>query len=879
MKQFFILLTVLTTLHFASFSQCGVTINSFPYNESFEVNTGNWVSGGVANDWAWGTPNKAFIQNAGNGVKCWVTGGLNGSVYNINERSYLLSPCFDFTNLQFPHIKFKIYWETENQYDGATLQYTTNNGATWNNVGAVNDPVDCLNSNWFNNGSINALNTLASPQHGWSGTALPTNGNCSGGNGSLGWVTAQHCLSNLAGLQSVQFRFAFGAGSICNGYDGVAVDDITISEADPNVADFNFSCTGNGLEYQMTNTSQLCPNAFSWNFGDPAAGASNISANQNPTHIFTAPGTYNVTLSVSGPCNQSSSIVKTITTLNMNVNVISLSCFNSNTGSLTATATGVTGIPTYTLQPGGLNNNTGLFNNLAAGVYTVSVLDGAGCVKTATATVGVYPVISWIAVAPNNISCNGGNTGGINALATGGNGIFTYHLEPVNLTNNNGTFNSLVVGVYTVTATDANGCSISSTVALSQPLPIVFMSANITNPACFNDGSGAIQVNYNGGIGGLTYALLPTGATNGNGQFGGLNGGSYTIVATDATGCTQSTTAFLSQPPAIVITQTDIIQPGCNPNNDGVIVVHAHGGIGSFTFSNGGVFGIDSIFTNLTAGSYTVTVKDATGCTKSTTAALLSVNAPDFTTANATAIKCYGGKDGSIQVAANGNAAILFYGINPGNFTDPNGTFNNLGAGIYTVTVSDVNSCTNTTAIQVNSPAPLLFEKLQYTAGKCGSNLDALIYANVTGGSGNKSYVLNPGGVNSFDGLFSSIQSSGIYTVTVTDGNQCSASSQLILEERICCDNLIIPNAFSPNNDGKNDEFRILNLKGIDLKEFIIYNRWGGIAFKSQNVNDSWDGKTFGVECETGSYYYFIRYTCVSTGKEHITKGDVTLVR
>lgn len=720
MKKYFLSLLFIASSYAVASAQCGVTINTFPYNESFELNTGNWVSGGVFNDWAWGAPNKSIIQSAGDGAKCWIVGGLSGAAYNLDERSYLLSPCFDFTNVPFPHIQFKIYWETENPYDGATLQYTTNNGATWTNVGAANDPIDCLNNNWFNQTNVNALNTLAVPKHGWAGTSLPTVGNCIGGAGSMGWVTAQHTLYNLAGLPNVQFRFAFGAGSVCNSFDGVAIDAVTI---------------------------------------------------QN------------------------------------------------------------------------------------------------------------IPPLDWVAVAPNNISCNGGNTGGINALATGGTGPYTYHLDPVNLTNNNGTFNSLVVGSYTVSATDANGCSISSVVALSQPLPIVFVSINSSNLNCFGDASGSVSVLYNGGIGGLTYTIYPTGATNANGVFNGLNGGNYTIVATDATGCTQSTLASLTQPPAIVISETMVTQPGCNPNNDGIISISAFGGVGNLSYSNGGAFGTDTTFGNLTAGTYTITIKDATGCTKSTLVTLLSVNAPSFSLTGATDVSCFGKDDGTIMVSANGNAPILLYSLQPSNTTSANGVFINIRAGIYTITASDVNGCSNTTVVQVNTPGEIIFESLKYTAGNCGSSLDAQIIANVVGGIGSKTYEMLPGNLLSNNGVFSKIQTAGLYTIVVTDANQCSAIATIRLEERICCDNLIIPNAFSPNYDGKNDEFKVLNLKGIDIKEFVIYNRWGGVVFTSQHIDDRWDGKTKGVENEMGSYYYLIKYFCESTQKEHVVKGELTLIR
>jgi hypothetical protein len=79
-----------------SFGQCGFTVSAYPYLQGFETNTGGWNSGGVNNDWAWGSPSKAFITAAGGGSKCWVTGGLSGSFYNNAERSFVSSPCFEY---------------------------------------------------------------------------------------------------------------------------------------------------------------------------------------------------------------------------------------------------------------------------------------------------------------------------------------------------------------------------------------------------------------------------------------------------------------------------------------------------------------------------------------------------------------------------------------------------------------------------------------------------------------------------------------------------------------------------------------------------------------------------------------------------------------
>ncbi|HRI22160.1 MAG TPA: hypothetical protein PLA68_14455, partial [Panacibacter sp.] len=124
---------------YLSFAQCTVTVSNFPYSENFETSNGNWVSGGTGADWAWGTPVKKTINTAGSGLKCWITGGLNKTAYNPGQNSWLKSPCFNFSNLKDPYIKFKVFWETAAIVDGANLQYSTDNGATWLLAGSTNE--------------------------------------------------------------------------------------------------------------------------------------------------------------------------------------------------------------------------------------------------------------------------------------------------------------------------------------------------------------------------------------------------------------------------------------------------------------------------------------------------------------------------------------------------------------------------------------------------------------------------------------------------------------------------------------------------------------------------------------------------------------------
>jgi len=392
-------------------AQCSTGITAFPFTEGFEATDGGWTSGGTGNDWAWGTPNKPVISGAGGGAKCWVIGGLTGSSYTNSEASWIQSPCFDFTNLDNPYIEFKVFWEMEQKFDGASLQYSVDNGSTWLPVGSSNDVANCLNTNWFNNNGITYLASLNPGKNGWSGNSQPTSGSCGGGGGSKKWVVAKHTMPYLGNTAGVLFRFIFGAGTICNDYDGFAIDDIMIGEAPPNAADFTYSCVNNKTA-DFTNTSALCPAAFSWNFGDPASGTTNMSTIENPSHTFSAPGTYTVTLTVSGPGNKPSTITKDVTILNVVVDMLTPADCQLNTGgSLIVSVEGTSNPLNLVWNTSPVQTST-IASNLGAGLYTVTVSGTDVC--TATVTGKVETDFSCIGVffpsgfTPNNDGKNDG---------------------------------------------------------------------------------------------------------------------------------------------------------------------------------------------------------------------------------------------------------------------------------------------------------------------------------------------------------------------------------------------------------------------------------------------------------------------------------------
>ncbi len=587
-------------------AQCPTRISTFPYTEGFEANEGNWVTGGTASDWAWGIPAKSIINTAGSGTKCWITGGLFDNFYNNGEASWLRSPCFDFTNVTNPYISFKVYWEIERIWDGAGFQYSLDNGATWITAGSAGDPTNCLNENWFNYPTIRGLNPLGSTSEGWSGNSRPTQGSCQGGFGSNGWVMAKHTFPALAGRSSVIFRFTFGAGTTCNNFNGFAIDDIFIGEAPGNQASFTYACTGN-QSVSFTNTSILCPTSFQWNFGDPSTGANNTSSSANPSHTFSAGGTYTVTLTVSGPDNTPSTTTQTITVLESQENVITpLSCNGSSDAVVTLDVIGNNAPVTYlwsTTPP----QTTQTATNLSAGDYSVTASSANACSSTSTFTLFDPPAITHTAttVAP---SCNSSN-GSIDLSVSGGTPGYTYTWSP-NVSNSSRADN-IPSGTYTITITDSRNCSHTATVILNdQNAPVITLQSS-TNVSCFNGTNGSISTSISGGTPGYTYTWSPAGGSQAN--VTNLSAGTYTLTATDQSGCIARYTHTITQPSSALSVASTVTHATCGSNN-GSIQLAATGGTSPYHYAwtPSAITGPSA--TSLSPGNYTILITDANNC-------------------------------------------------------------------------------------------------------------------------------------------------------------------------------------------------------------------------------------------------------------------------
>lgn len=523
-------------------AQCATPISVFPYTEGFEITNGGFTTGGTLSDWTWGTPAKPVITGAANGAKCWIVGGLTASRYNDGEASWLQSPCFDFSTLQYPYFSCNVFWETERRFDGANLQYSTNLGASWTNVGSLAEPASCLNVNWYNFSPITYLAPLSPVRDGWSGNVQSNSGSCVGGGGSGGWLNAKHAMPALAGAANVIFRFTFGAGTQCNAYDGFAVDDIIIGEAPPNNASFTYSCT-NSTTVSFTNTSAFCP-AASWDFGDPASGTNNTSTLANPTHIFSGSGLYTITLNATGPANAPSSYTQTINILGLNTSVISgNNCFGDNKGSASVAVNPVAAAPFFynwnTIPP----QNTPIANNLAAGIYTVTINANNSCQASATVTITEPSPLSH-SVNITQPGC-GAATGSATITQSGGTAPYSYAWAPSGGTGPTAT--GLAPGIYSVTVTDSKFCTENISITIANATPPAVSIVNKKDATCFGLGDGTATALATGGTAPYTYNWNTTPAQN-NSTAINLTAGTYLVTIIDNNGCSASAAVQINEP-------------------------------------------------------------------------------------------------------------------------------------------------------------------------------------------------------------------------------------------------------------------------------------------------------------------------------------------
>jgi hypothetical protein len=359
-----------------------------------------------------------------------------------------------------------------------------------------------------------------------------------------------------------------------------------------------------------------------------------------------------------------------------NFNITNPVCQATN-GSASVTLTGGDAPYQYAWSTG---SNGSSISGLAAGSYTLSITDGIGCSATSTANVAVSNVTLNVSTTPVAAVCT--TPGSAAASVSNGTATYTYlwsngstDANPINLT----------AGNYTVTATDANGCT--GTAAAAVALNSVTLSATTsTTPSSCTAASGSVTANITNGTAPYTYNWTGGGNTS---SVSNLGAGNYTVTLTDANGCTGTATATVTTPngPSASATATDVL---CAGGQTGSVNLSVNGGTAPITYiwSNGSN---TEDLSGVAAGSYSVTVADGNGCSFVTSSNVAEPTALSFTGTVA---------DASTSTSADGSITLNISGGKPGYTTSPS-SLTNLTPGSYTVTVTDNNGCTSTQTFTV----------------------------------------------------------------------------------------------------------------------------------------------------------------------------------
>ncbi|MFN0013413.1 MAG: choice-of-anchor V domain-containing protein [Saprospiraceae bacterium] len=560
--------------------------------------------------------------------------------------------------------------------------------------------------------------------------------------------TAQNPNVNATGTYTVTIA---NGGNGCTNTASVTVTQNTT----PPIADIatpvNLNCTVTEIQLNGTPSSQGPNFDYQWTTAD----GNIVSGDTTLTPTVDEAGTYVllVTNSANGCTATDNTVVVQSPPVSATIsNVDHVNCNGGQDGSAMATGSGGSGGFDYVWSNG---DTTATADNLTAGTYFVSVTDSENCTATASVTITQPLVLNANATATGETG-SGANDGTATASPSGGTPGYMYLW---NTTETTATIIGLAPGSYTVSVTDAAGCTSVQIVTVNSFNCTISASATTTNVTCFGAGDGTATAVLTGAALPATY-LWSNGDTTATAD--NLVPGTYTIEIEDANGCPAELTVQITGPALLTANASSTNETGVGQNN-GTATAQPTGGTSPYTYqwSNNAT---TQTITGLTPGQYTVVVTDDNDCTAVQTVTVNAFGCNLAATISAVNVLCNGDMTGqATAIPSGGIAPIGFLWSNNATTATASG----LAAGTYTVVVSDAAGCQTTTTATISQPAPIEVQ-VSVTPASCPQNTDGTVTVAISGGTGPYTFSL-PGGGNG-QGL-----GVGTYTITTTDANGCSA--------------------------------------------------------------------------------------------------------
>ncbi|KJS06916.1 MAG: hypothetical protein VR77_03105 [Flavobacteriales bacterium BRH_c54] len=604
------------------------------------------------------------------------------------------------------------------------------------------------------------------------------------------------------------------------------------------------------------------PNNIQWT----EVGSSTVLAT-GPTVTVTPTSTTAYVASVTGGCAGipfTDTVYVTVGAGNFNFggSVVTNPPCTANTGSITVNINGGSGTYGYswnTTPP----QTTQTISNLAPGSYMVTVTDSiSGCTKDTTFVLTNGSSLQVAIDSSVNVSCNGGNSGVAYASASGGLGSVTYSWN-TNPIQTNPTATGLSAGTYNVTVTDSVGCISVATVVITEPNALLVNPTMTGMPSCNGGSDGTAIANANGGVSPYTYSwnTTPIQTTQ---SASGLSAGQYSVTVTDANGCIATGNVLITQP-APISNNIQITNITCHNGNDGAITLTSSGGTAPYSYSWSTSANTSNTETGLSSGTVYVTTSDNQGCSVTDTIQITNPDSMSLVLTH-TSASC-NTADGTATANVTGGNAPYSYFWSVSNQTTQ--TADSLPGGMVSVVVMDANGCTVSGSINIDT-----VNIHTAVAGADPTTGIAPLNVNFSNNSQNTTtyfWDFGDGNTSTDFAPTHTYLENGTYVVVLTSINSggCMAYDTLIID---VINELIIPNVFTPNGDGVNDNLVFKNLHAFPDNRLVVLNRWGKTVFEKTGYQNDWNGG----DQNDGTYFFILE---LNDKENTVHKGTITILR
>ncbi len=627
----------------------------------------------------------------------------------------------------------------------------------------------------------------------------------------------------------------------------------------------NIICPGNTTNITVNNQNPSDELSYAWEPVDQIISGENTNS---PVVSPVVETTYYVTLTNQMGCTTSSQSIVSIDNLMFAIPTVSHNlCYGDCFGSLSISASG---IPPYSyLWSNGAEGDQ--LTELCANSYTVTVEDNLGCTAETEVVINEPPEL--IATFENVIlpQCDGIGYGSATVDVQGGTYPYTYDWE---FGGNQSVNNECLVGDNVVTVTDANSCE--TVISVNMPAPGTLLSSldDYNMIKCYGNCDGSVRVSAQLGTPPYTFNWSNGEHTE---EIANLCPGAYTVTVLDSDNCVSHEYIYIFQPDTL-ITQAVIDDNILCYGQLGDIRLQTTGGTQPYVinWSNGAT---EHEINDVEAGTYFVTVVDANMCVDNS---VVELTQPpeiliDTTIQN---MLCDNVCNGMVNVSVSGGTPPYHYNWSNGSIKS---YANELCDGDYELIFHDANNCVVNKSftivnegyipdITANASSYEVFVE-EPVALRAYSSLDGT-YRWDNADLLNDENIQNPVAI---------LKDSTLFKVYFTDVNKCVAIDTVFIKvkEVICGDPFIyVPNAFSPNSDGKNDRFKpYYPISLVTDVYFAVYDRWGNIIYETTDLDDiGWDGTYKGEKLATDVYVFWLKARCLN-GEEYNHKGNVTILR